>query len=423
MAVLLTAAHSFGCLAVARALHARNVPVLVVGRPGSLTFYSRAVTKALVAPPSRSEPEAFARFVMEAARAHGVEVVLPLDDTSCMALDRVRGEMEHTARLALPNSACLRIAMDKERLAETAARLGVPTPLSRVVTTLDEARAASADLGYPVVVKPRASALTQGVPAHLTFKVRFAARWKTLEDILEPYLADGRSLLLQEYYPGHQINLNGFCARGEIVAVAQHRSLKTLTLTGLDSIVREMVPVDPLVAAHTARLLRGLHYEGLFSLQFRQSPRHGLWGLTDLNPRAGINLGTTIRAGLNTPYLAYEWYTRGRIGPVGPYRPGVRGRGLWLDVRHTALLLRGVGREIDPYYPSRARAVADFLLEFFRADHYDKFALADPLPALAEPWHRGVEGIRRAGYRVLRTLAPRRPIRPDAAARQAWPSS
>ena len=423
MAVLLTAAHSIGCLAMARALHARGIPVVVVGPPGSLSFSSRAVTKGLVAPSSRSEPGAFARFVVEAARAHRVKVVIPLDDTSCMALDGSRGALEKTARLALPNSACLRIAMDKARLTETAARLGVPTPLTRVVAGLDEARAAAADLGYPVVVKPRSSAPHRGVPPRLRFKVRFAGGWDSLEGILGRYLTHGRSLLLQEYCPGVLTCLEGFCVEGTIVAVTQKHSAKTHPLTGLMDVVRTMAPLDSELVAQARRLLEGMRFEGLFNLQFRRSPRDGAWRVIDLNPRAGIFVGTVVRAGIDTPYLAYEWYAHRRLPLVGPYRPGARGRGILLDLKHTALLLRGVDRGIDPHYPARWRAVADFLLEFFRADHYDKFALADPLPALAEPWHRGVEGIRRAGYRVLRTLAPRRPIRPDAAARQAWPSS
>ena len=423
MAVLLTGAHNCGCLAAARALHARGVPVVAVGPPGSLTFYSRAVTEALVAPSSRGEPEAFARFVVEAARAHRVKVVIPLDDTSCMALDGIRGALEKTTRLALPNSACLRIAMDKARLAETAARLGVPAPRSRLVAALDEARAAAADLGYPVVVKPRASALTQGIPPHLRFKVRFAGDWKALGQILAPYLAEGRSLLLQEYFPGVLMCVEGLCVGGEIVAVIQKRTTKTHPLAGSDASVRETVPTDPGLLEQSARLLRGIGYEGLFNVQFRQRAGGGPWGVMDLNPRAGMFVGTTIRAGVNTPYLAYQWYTQGRVDSAGSSRPGVRGRGLWLDILHTAHLLRGVDRGIDPHYPTRRRAVADFLLEFFRADHYDKFALADPLPALAEPWHRGVEGIRRAGYRALRPLAHRRPSSPREVARQAWPSS
>jgi predicted ATP-grasp superfamily ATP-dependent carboligase len=423
MAVLLTAAHSVGCLAAARALHARGVPVVVVGRPGSLAFCSRAVTRALVAPSSCNEPEAFARFVAEAARAHRVKVVMPLDDSSLMALDGVRPVLEKTARLALADSACLRVAMDKARLTETAARLGVPTPRSRLVTTLDEARAAAADLGYPVVVKPRASVPNRGVPVHLRFKVRFAGGWDGLEGILGRYLTHGRSLLLQEYCPGALTCLEGFCVEGTIVAVTQKHSAKTHPLTGFMDVVRTMVPLDPELVAQARRLLEGMRFEGLFNLQFRRSPRDGAPQIIDFNPRAGIFVGTVVRAGIDTPYLAYEWYAHRRLAPVGPYRPGARGRGILLDLRHTALLLRGVDRGIDPYYPSRARAVADFLLEFFRADHYDTFALADPLPALAEPLHRGVQGIRRAGYRVLHTLARRRPIKPEEAARQPWPSS
>jgi len=410
MAALLTAADGIGCLAAARALHARGIPVVAVGPPGSLAFASRAVGRALIAPSSRSEPEAFAQFVLQAVGAHSVKLVIPFDDTSCVALDGLRQQLERTTRLALPSAACLGVALDKERLAQAAARSGVVTPRTHVVRTLDEARAAASSVGYPLVVKPRASALGREIPAHLRFKVRFVEGWPSLQNLLGPYLAEGRSLLLQEYCPGRLMNLDGFCADGKILALTQMRSGRTFERTGRLSLVREMVPLDPDLEEQVARLLGDMGFDGLFNVQFLRGAQDGAWRLIDLNPRASIFLGTVVRAGVDTPYLAYAWYTGGQVVPVGSYRIGVRGRNLRMDVRHLVQSLRGEGCGIDPHCPNRRRALTDFLWEFLRADHYDAFALRDPLPSLTGPLGRGWRGGKRAARRFLGRLGLHPPL-------------
>ena len=423
MAVLLTAAHSASCLAMARALHARGLTVLVEGQPGALSFYSRAVSQTLVGPSSRKEPEAYARFILDAVRRHGVVLVVPLDDSSLLALDGLRGELEGAARLALPSSECLRVAMDKDRLAEVAAGLGVPTPRTFRVAGLEEARRAVAALGYPLVLKPLGPGKIGMLPPGLAFKARFAARWGDVEGYLRPYIAAGCSLLVQEYYPGFGTNLDGMCADGEIVAIAARRSLKTHPLTGLVGVVRETIPMDPIVRGYAARLLGALRYDGLLNLQFRQSPRDGTWRLTDFNARASIHLGTTLRAGVDLPYLAYEWFVERRKVPVEKYAVGVRGLGLIGNVRHTALALRRREHDIDPFYPSRRKAIQDFFLDLVRADHYDEFTLADPLPALAEPFHQGCRWLSRGGRQLVHGAARILPVGLKRRAKQAWPSS
>jgi len=418
MAVLLTAAHSVGCLAVARALHARGLAVIATGRPRSLTLYSRSVSRALTAPSSLREPGTYGRFILDAVRAHGVDLVLPLDDSSLLALDDVREDLERSTRLGAAPSPCLRTVLDKERLARYAATVGMPMPRAFRVSSANEARAAASELGYPIVLKPLGPArIGQAPPGH-GFKIRFAARWEDVEESLRPYAAAGRCLLLQEYYPGRTLCLDGVCADGEPLAMVARQSLKTHPLTGLVGLVRETVPLEPALRERASRLLLGLRYEGPFNLQFRQSPRDGGWRLTDFNPRFSVHVGTTIRAGVDLPHLVHEWFVGRRMRHVHDYAIGIRGRRLLGDLHHTALVLRGKDRGIDPYYPTRWEALKEFSLDFVRTHHHDECTLRDPLPALMEALSWGGVVATAAMHKLRVGLRPAAPTAPPPLARE-----
>ncbi|MGW6912695.1 ATP-grasp domain-containing protein [Kitasatospora sp. NPDC054939] len=69
------------------------------------------------------------------------------------------------AELGLPGNSAesVRAMRDKFVTGQRLDEAGVPTPATRVVTTLEGARAVAAELGYPLVLKPQASASSQGV--------------------------------------------------------------------------------------------------------------------------------------------------------------------------------------------------------------------------------------------------------------------
>ncbi len=105
---------------------------------------------------------------------------------------------------------------------------GVPAARFAPVTTLEEALTFTAEVGYPVVVKP-----DSGVGAAATYKLKSAEEVRAFFDRLpeEPYL-------MEEFVPGAVTTYDGICnSRGEVLFAASH-----ITDSSIMDMVNEGVP-------------------------------------------------------------------------------------------------------------------------------------------------------------------------------------
>ncbi|MFV2019284.1 ATP-grasp domain-containing protein [Micromonospora sp. LOL_023] len=152
--------------------------------------------------------------VLRLARDESVEAVLTWVESW------IETAAAATSALRLPGHPLpsARACRDKHRMRQVWAAAGVPSARSFLVTDEAQACRAAADLGYPVVVKPRALVGGAGVrlarePAELARAYATAAR------------ADGA--LVEEYLNGPQISVESVLVRGgrlHIVAVGNRRA-------------------------------------------------------------------------------------------------------------------------------------------------------------------------------------------------------
>lgn len=149
----------------------------------------------------------------DAVRGLSCEGVMTWDDTRVV----------HTAELArllgLPGGepeAMLR-CRDKRATREALRAAGVPQARSELVTTLPQARAAAALVGYPLVLKPRALNASTGVakvdtPARLAALFRLA-RGATAPGAVEVAPGD---VLVEEYLDGPEISVDAAWYEGRM---------------------------------------------------------------------------------------------------------------------------------------------------------------------------------------------------------------
>ena len=107
-------------------------------------------------PSPYEEPEGFVAAVAEASARRSADVVFPMTDISTGHILRARDRLGPT-RVAAGSLEAYETLSDKWRLSELAAELGVPAPETRLAQGADEAARAAKELGFPVVVKPRAT--------------------------------------------------------------------------------------------------------------------------------------------------------------------------------------------------------------------------------------------------------------------------
>ena len=150
-AVILGGAH--GTLALARSFGRRNIPVWLVSNDNPLPRWSRYVRRSL-SWPGPDDPEAAARFLIEAAKAYGLEgfLLVPAADAEVRFVSQSLDRLLHTYRILLPAWDDLQWACEKSLLYQRAERLGLDIPPTYRFDSIEEA--AGAEIRFPVVLKP-----------------------------------------------------------------------------------------------------------------------------------------------------------------------------------------------------------------------------------------------------------------------------
>src|SRR5205823_2531443 len=118
------------------------------------------------------------------------------------------------------------------------------------------------------------------------------------------------------------------------------------------SVLRESVPVDPIVRDQAIRLLGPLGWHGVAMLEYKQDRRTGTPYLMEVNGRFWGSLQLAVDAGVDFAYLAWQLALGHRPEIAPSYRVGVKSRWLLGDLDH--LLTRLGTRDRDLQLPDLA---------------------------------------------------------------------
>lgn len=413
--VLVTGADQHQGLAVIRGLGLAGIPVIAAG-PGRWNpgFASRfAVAKARYTPPAEA-PDRFVDEVLAIARRHQAGMIMPAVESTLVALDARRDEVDTICPLAAPSSATLNRVIDKSRTLELARSVRVPTPVTVVADDVAEALYAATQLTFPLALKPRGNGLHRATPHHLDFKVKYVRSLDELRRVLEHFRDAGTLPLIQEYVGGTGVCVSALFDDQRAIALLPYARVREVPLTGGVSVVRETLPLDERLRDYTVRLLAALHWRGIAMVEFKYDAPADRLVLMEINGRFQASTALSLDAGLNLPELAWRLHAGLPLPEQPPlWRVGVRERWLRGDTRALFAHLTGAtaAQAAPPAraaLPGRLRAVKEYLADFRPGVRYDEFKWYDPLPGLVEiaNWFRP----------LLRPLLRRRFTRPIASA-------
>jgi predicted ATP-grasp superfamily ATP-dependent carboligase len=384
--VLVTDASRSAAITIIRSLGVRGLHVTAADSEGrSPGFYSRFAAARLRYPSPRTDPEGMLETLLNAAERDRVELIVPVGDELACLLSEERQRFEGVSALALPSRDAYAATQDKLATLELARTQGVPVPRTEVVSTVAEAREAAVSLGWPVVVKPRASSARTGARSVDHYEVTYAEDLAALE--AEVGALEGRSqVLMQEYRPGEGHGVELLLHRGHPLAAFQHRRLHEVPITGGASAFRESVPLDPTLYSYSTRLLAELDWTGLAMVEFKLTEGGPL--LMEINGRPWGSHALAVKSGIDFPARMADLYLNGAPEngrpPDTSYEPGVRSRNLDLEVLWIASTLRGrQGRRLVDI-PPRRQAVQAALRLAYPKDGFDVFARDDLRLSLAE---------------------------------------
>jgi predicted ATP-grasp superfamily ATP-dependent carboligase len=384
--VLVTDAARGSAVSIIRSLGRRGMHVIAADSnarcPG---FSSRYAAERLRYPPPDESPEEMVEALLAAARARRIDLIVPTTDETILPLAAARERFAGVSTLALPDPGALATSNDKMATVELAATLGIPLPRTELVSTVEEAVSAAADLGRPVVLKPRFSRILReggGIERHA---VSYAADESALAE--EMGLLEGRcDVLLQEYCAGEAHGVEVLAHEGRPLAAFQHRRLREVPITGGASSFRESVALDPLLFSYASRLLTALDWTGLAMVEFKMGaggPR-----LMELNGRIWGSLPLAVKSGVDFPAGLADVCLGTVLGPDHrpdlSYAVGVRSRNLDLEVIWIGSTLRRARRYPGVPTPRRREALAAALRLAYPGDGFDILSREDPRPGLVE---------------------------------------
>ncbi|MFL6162612.1 MAG: acetyl-CoA carboxylase biotin carboxylase subunit family protein [Jatrophihabitantaceae bacterium] len=185
---------------------------------------------------------------------------------------------------------------DKYLTRTALAEAGVPQPRSVMVASLSEALSVAADIGYPVVLKPRAMAASLGVvrvddPGQLTANYAFA------RDTTVPGAWHYDLVLVEEYLTGEEISVDAAVHEGRVLPLfLAHKEVGYPPY--FEEIGHRVTAGDPLLGDPALlRILRDAHD----ALAFCDGMTHTEFKLTPTGPRV-VEVNARLGGDL-IPYL------------------------------------------------------------------------------------------------------------------------
>jgi predicted ATP-grasp superfamily ATP-dependent carboligase len=154
--VLVLGSVSRTILAVARSLGRGGVRVhLAWNDLGCISRSSRYVVQTHALPPFSESDPAWRTALGALMDRERFDLVLPCSDVDTLACHRYRAELGRHGRIYVPNPEACDLLFDKLKTNDLARGVGVRLPREIVATEASAAAALVAELGLPLVLKPR----------------------------------------------------------------------------------------------------------------------------------------------------------------------------------------------------------------------------------------------------------------------------
>ena len=332
------------------------------------------------------------------AAAQEIDIVLPLAEGACLLCNRERTEWEAAGvTVGCGPDDMLSRAFDKLETLSLAESCGVRIPPTRMPNSLDEARTAVRELGFPCVVKPRVSDAWNGDHIVHNRGIGFVNDAASIETTIAPRVQGDLWPLIQGFVPGHTAGAFALCDNGRAVAWFAHESLRDVRPLSSPSCLRRSVELQPRLRDPAERLLAAMRWHGPAMVEFRDDGVSEPC-LMEVNGRFWHSLQLAVAAGADFP-LWWVQMLEGRTVPQSrDYTEGVAVRWLFGDFKRCLYSLKGPPAGYPDARLTLWQGIRDLVGHQPAGTRLEMWQPSDPLPALGE-WVEGFRAVVAAARR------------------------
>lgn len=320
--VLLTNAQLRKTLASVRSLGKKGIETFVVEETRfSPAAFSKYCTKALICPNAEKQPEEFYERITEIITKYNCDVFFPMDeDTVAVAMEH-KEELEKLCSVPLPDFKSYEITSDKGKAYKHAMSVGVNIPGTVFPDSADNLHEITANLKYPLMVKPVKSNGGRGIKSVYCKEELLKAYVEVHEHypypVIQEHLGEGDVYDVVLLYNSHN----------ELRASFIQRHVRKYPLVTGPSTVQESV-VHPEMLDMAIKYMEGLNWCGIADLEFMVQRETGEIKFLELNCKFWNSLQMGIYAGVDFPWLLYKIAMDGDVEPVKEYKTGIMCRNL-----------------------------------------------------------------------------------------------
>ncbi len=367
-----------------RRVAAVEISSMTENAPYVPAFSSRWCQRAYIAPTYEHNATPFRQYLKQLLDRNPTQVLISSSDGTLDVMREQRKELEQRVRLALAREEALRVVVNKAHTLEIAEQLGIGIPRSVQLGAANEVAEAIKIIGLPAVVKPVESWLWRNGNGEKQQKengIRLICQLATTRDeacrAVEELTSTGSAVLFQQFLEGRREAISFLYARGEMYAKFAQWAKRTQPPLGGMSVYRQSIALPYDSGAQAERLVREIDLEGYSEVEFRRD-RDGKPYLMEINPRLSASVEIAVRAGIDFPYMLYQWANEEKIDRVKGYKVGGWMRFLSGDLLTTVQSIKQQGR---PGVIPPAQAIGEFLTAFAIPASYDYFDMNDLVPA------------------------------------------
>jgi biotin carboxylase len=340
--------------------------------------YSRFVDELWHHPPVSAGKAFYQSLNALLANRPEIQFVFPVEESFSVWLANNAHLVPNRVRVVSPSPYLVRTSLDKPKMLELATQLGLGCPPFATVKSLDELYKATAEIGFPVIVRPFSHLNRIG-----NKKAIICQDQQAFDLAFEEWPKRQPGLLVQRYVKGARRDLYFIARNGEVSAFLQTNITRTDNPDGTGlSTEGKYSPVSDDLASQTAKLVKKLDYSGIGFTQFIVDDFSGHATFLELNPRTAGSHKCAEAMGLPLTLHALEIAGGPKAPPIRSdwsYRAG--GYYCWLSGDLYGLKQALLAKEITAMQAA-AWGLA-MLRTAVRARVHLTWSLSDPLPSIA----------------------------------------